>query len=762
MLEQVIGLLGNRDFKDAIVIQGVAGAGKSAFTLRLCVELRRLGLRPIRIRMRHLLLDGRTSLFEDMGQAIAQNSGDQAFDKIAKNPQPVAADFDVSKLFDETVGFGDAEICPHVVIFDGWDEISVSASEGFRKRIDDTLYKIRRQIIDHGRNCIRVILTGRPSLDVQEVGFLLGETPVLTIRPLRSDQVEEFADLLLDHYVKTRNGDRCALKTRVYNLIEQVKANDSASSAGAEREGILGLPLLALLAIWLTLNDTAAAEVVGGDRTALYRRLVDMTCKYGGSVEKVGSAARFEGNELRDLLRCTAATMTMLGTENISYPELEHRLRNAGLESRDEAVRSAMRDNPIASLMISFFFSVSTREHGCEFVHKSFREYLFAEAVVDGLKHIADRPRDVTPRSPYWKDFPEGDPRRSTVQNLAPLLAAQWISGEVARHLTTLVAWEIRRAAAYGASSRPLPDEIPPISLDDWRSIRDTMVDLWDWWAEGVHLRPQPYHHPDNSALTYGDPYAVRLVKMLAPIDLARDQLPEPVRMVTIDAHLGDALFRINCALHFRINEVSGWLDRPRLPAAGFLPKLLWEGAEPARPRKYQTLIRQGDQSWVAFAPSSPDQSSHFMEYYCNRINAAGWRPEAFFPRGVDMSGIDLTGASLVCPASDDDSDAPMIARFSRIAHAKFIQVYLGEDSDFSFSAAMGFSFVASVAGDVSFAGADLEDAEFELSFLETPNFEGASLKNARFQEATLGDFVREQLGGARLENARLLREKQP
>jgi hypothetical protein len=205
MLEQVIRLLGNRDFKDAIVIQGVAGAGKSAFTLRLCVELRRLGLRPVRIRMRHLLLDGRTSLFEDMAQAIAQNSGDQAFDRIAETAQPTAGDIDVGRLFDEMVAFGEAEICPHVVIFDGWDEISVSASEGFRKRIDDTLYKIRRQIIDHGRTCVRVVLTGRPSLDVQEVGFLLGETPVLTIRPLRGDQVEQFADALLDYYVETRS-----------------------------------------------------------------------------------------------------------------------------------------------------------------------------------------------------------------------------------------------------------------------------------------------------------------------------------------------------------------------------------------------------------------------------------------------------------------------------------------------------------------------------------------------------------------------------
>jgi hypothetical protein len=232
--------------------------------------------------------------------------------------------------------------------------------------------------------------------------------------------------------------------------------------------------------------------------------------------------------------------------------------------------------------------------------------------------------------------------------------------------------------------------------------------------------------------------------------------------MVTIDAHLGDALFRINCALHFRINEVTGWLERPDQPEAGLLPRLLWADAEASTPRRYQTLIRQGGKSWVAFAPSSPDQSSHFMEYYCNRINAAGWRPEASFPTGVDMSGIDLAGASLVCPATGDDADVPIIGRFSRIAHAKFFQVFLPADSDFSFSAAMGFSFVASVALDTSFAGADLENAEFELSFFESPNFEGASLKNAHFRDATLDGFVREQLGGARLESARLSSEKQP
>jgi len=334
MLEQVIKLLGDGQFNDAIVIQGVAGAGKSTFTLRLCVELRHLGLRPIRIRMRHLLLDGRRSLFEDMGQAIAQNSGDQAFDKMTDGQRPATSDFDVGGLFDESVPFGEAEICPYVVIFDGWDEISVSASEGFRKRIDDTLFKIRRQIIDNTRNRVRVVLTGRPSFDVQEVGFLLGQTPVLTIRPLLGDQVEQFAKRLLDYRIETGHGDRTVLQNRINNLLAQVKAS-AVPLALAERDGILGLPLLALLAIWLTLNDTA--EVVGSDRTALYRRLVDMTCKYGGNVQEVGFASRFVGNQLRALLRRTAAAMTMLGTENISYTELEHRLRTAGLENGDDA-----------------------------------------------------------------------------------------------------------------------------------------------------------------------------------------------------------------------------------------------------------------------------------------------------------------------------------------------------------------------------------------------------------------------------------------
>jgi hypothetical protein len=74
-------------------------------------------------------------------------------------------------------------IAPHVFIFDGWDEISVSSSEGFRIRIEKTLDAIRRQMLSSRTHRVRVILTGRPSEDVNEAKFLQRDTPVLTIRP---------------------------------------------------------------------------------------------------------------------------------------------------------------------------------------------------------------------------------------------------------------------------------------------------------------------------------------------------------------------------------------------------------------------------------------------------------------------------------------------------------------------------------------------------------------------------------------------------
>jgi hypothetical protein len=57
LLETVLALMGDSSFTEAIVIQGVAGSGKSSFTLKLCSTLEKEGLYPIRVRLRDLPLD---------------------------------------------------------------------------------------------------------------------------------------------------------------------------------------------------------------------------------------------------------------------------------------------------------------------------------------------------------------------------------------------------------------------------------------------------------------------------------------------------------------------------------------------------------------------------------------------------------------------------------------------------------------------------------------------------------------------------------
>jgi hypothetical protein len=189
LLEEVLNLIADNSFRDAIVIQGIAGSGKSAFTLYLCTQLRAHNLRPVRIRMRHLPIGSNMTLAEEFAEALSRNSGDQDFDSLMKpDPRPRREHFSFTHLFADSASFRGTEVRPHVLILDGWDEVSVSGSEGFRRQIEDLLRGICREIIERPGAPVRVILTGRPSLDVEESHFLRSGTPVLTIRPLVLDQ----------------------------------------------------------------------------------------------------------------------------------------------------------------------------------------------------------------------------------------------------------------------------------------------------------------------------------------------------------------------------------------------------------------------------------------------------------------------------------------------------------------------------------------------------------------------------------------------
>ena len=724
LLDTVVGLIRDPNFKDAIVVQGTAGAGKSAFTLQLCQALRELALRPIRVRMRDLSLDPRISLMEDVAHALTLNCGDEEFD-AAMGPCPPAADLDMLHILDEAVPFGGVTMSPYVLIFDGWDEISISASEGFRIRIEKTLDAVRRQVLSGHPHRVRVVLTGRPSDDVNEAKFLLDDTPVLTVRPFTRPQLKSFVDRLTEQRGLVLPNGALAPETsrRIGALLEQFDKDEK--DPGQRGQSILGLPLLALLAIWLVLNDENPPDDLVVERSSLYRRLVDLTTRYGGNVEPISLAApKITGDELRDLLQRTAAAMTLRGTEHIPYDELLLRLEASGLTDPETVVGRAVVESQMAKLMLSFFFNTGQREQGCEFIHKSFREYLFAEAIVAALKRNAALPGENRPRAAYWREFDDDDSRQTLADELALMLAPHWLQPEVWRHLAWLIAWEVGRTAATGAV-RQSDGESPPLRLHDWEVVRDRLVDLWDWWAEGVHMRPQPYRERGKSSVKFNARYALRLAEQIAPADLPRGNFPEPIRLTTLDAHLGDALLRLNCTLHFQINKATGWLDRPTLSGPE-LAEAIWGGAHcnPNEGRRYQTRIVQDERTWWAFAPSSPDGTNHYIEFYFCRINAAGWHPGDRFPFQIDFSGVDFHGAPLRGFVFGD-------------VHFEYARL---TEAELAASVFLDCVFTAALAQKADWTGTRIHNIERGNLPLESAN-----LKEANFDESLIVDAFPEE-----------------
>jgi hypothetical protein len=94
--------------------------------LKLSVVLLKLGFRPVRVRLKNLSQTG--TLWEDISQAI------QRVDE--SDPEPAGAAVpDVmlkGKVLDEPLPFRGTSISSHILIFDGWDEISRSASKTYK------------------------------------------------------------------------------------------------------------------------------------------------------------------------------------------------------------------------------------------------------------------------------------------------------------------------------------------------------------------------------------------------------------------------------------------------------------------------------------------------------------------------------------------------------------------------------------------------------------------------------------------------------
>jgi hypothetical protein len=477
LLETVMDLIAQPE-REPIIIQGVAGAGKSSFTLRLCQELRANYLRPIWVRVKDLDLTRHVEEALPSAIRLADERG---------RPAPAIARpddlFTGGNLFAER-GLGRFDkVSRYVLILDAWDEISVSG-EGFQQRVSRMLEQVRRTYLENRNPPLRVVMTGRPAREVTESTFLRDRTPILTIRPLSPGAVNKYigdiAEAVRERPVALESeqpdswpefdpakfGGVLERYQKAFAGQSSEKPGEAAPPFGRSESGalaVLGLPLLAYLTIRLISEWQGDPGELVGNPTTLYRSLVDLTCEKAGKAEyaedergEIGGQHRVAGDRLRRLLQQTAAAMSVFGQDIISYDELKARLGLEGMDLERE-VDEGTRERTLSSLMISFYFKGGYEHLGCEFLHKSFREYLFAEAIIATLKQYGrdsdEQAGALGRRNEYWRDFPPDDLRHRLSRRLSELLAPQWLTHEVSRHVERLIEWEISRWYGDAAQS---------------------------------------------------------------------------------------------------------------------------------------------------------------------------------------------------------------------------------------------------------------------------------------------------------------------
>ncbi|HEX5081774.1 MAG TPA: hypothetical protein VFY40_07005 [Blastocatellia bacterium] len=191
LLDTVMGFITDRKFRGPVVIQGAAGAGKSAFSLRLCAELWEKGFHPLRVPIKRLNLS--SSLIDNLNEAIELMDEDSLADLPIARPKDLLLGGDIFK----TPYGGDHSLCRYVLILDGWDELDLSVSRPFRDKVGEMLREALRDLLWASITpAIRVILTRSPLPDEVDSEFLAEWTPVLTMRPIRPQHLREFAERL--------------------------------------------------------------------------------------------------------------------------------------------------------------------------------------------------------------------------------------------------------------------------------------------------------------------------------------------------------------------------------------------------------------------------------------------------------------------------------------------------------------------------------------------------------------------------------------
>ena len=743
LLDTVMNTLADPNFNELITVQAGPGAGKSAFTLRLAHELMQQGLQPILVRFRDLRLNNFSNVAELLDDAIRIGFTDD------DSPHP-ETDIISQKLHQSHL-LGKAKISKIVIILDGWDEVSLSGNESYSAQLTSALPKIREYFTDNRTSKIRLILTGRPSTEASDSGLLKKSTPVLTIRPVRPEQLREFANRTAERLKiasalqqgevtdKQETGEHpnSELWQLDQNQLEPVfKHYEQWFSGRREASGnstgdFLGNPLLAYLSFRVLAETDQSPETLISNPTALYQELLNITIKNAGKGqdESLEDTVQRGGKSLRTVLQEVAVTISILRSESVSFEELKARFGDSDLPIRRDLLvnwhEQADASTALQELVVNYYFKGGNTHLGCEFLHKSFREYLFAEAIYSALLDAAEGYEGVfTPQKSYhyWEDFPLGSSEYKLSRRLGYLLAPQSLSNEVRTHLFWLI------DAAIAADPQK------------WQWLRGIMLTIYAWWAEGVLLRQQPTGSRAGPA--WQESYVNKLFLQVIPF--ASQKPPAPVRACVYDAHLGIALLQISARIFSGLLEISADESRPEGRDLAYIVNS--EKGSRLRPFGVDftgAIVARFDSAgwWV---------SSGLWGMYLGFVSLEKSNLSQTYMIGTDLRGADLTGAYL--RGAD--------LRGAYLRGADLTRAVLGRAdllcADLTGADLTEANLKEAELGGADLAGADLTGADLREADLAGADLAGANLAGADLAGADLAgaDLTGADLTGAGLTNA--------
>lgn len=697
--------------KRVVTVRGPGGAGKSVFTRQLFAELLRMGLQPIRVRMQDIDLSRQLGgagppVLERLGMAAVTEFNSANEDsmleyeglltgRIFTRGRKLRLSLQANSQFEATLS-------PFVLILDAWDEIGLVDDAKFQETLCEFLNALNAEVFAAGSKMARIVLTGRPTAALLSMDQRLidDSTPVFTLRPLDPEALKGY----FRAFARFRNNahpgnDEPALPmcdpklfvdllNRYEGFWRSDKENDPVE--------ILGLPLFAYLAIRTitqklhdSLDSSVGANSVFEDQTTLLRDLIHQTCVQAGkhySTDEVRDnpdSLHIRGPELRRMLQQTACVTSVHDQSGvISVDDWERRIELLTGSPPVVFGRSEQGNALASALLVSYLFNPQVPGRGgIEFIHKTLREYLFAEAFVEGLKTYgkSHEEEDELKIDNLAFDFEPACRLFELSRMLMRFLANHSLTPAMWQHFNELLRQEVLRARS---SDRPVSldaaalaaCELPDSTLSAWEVVREDLALVWGWWANDNPLR-----------VTGGGRPAKALDSLAEWIGLRGSPIPQSLQ--SAQSLLGYGLLRSCVLVHAALLPRGGALSFEKISES------------------LQTAVEIGGNEFDPalsrlFRPDGVPGS-------VKRVASISNEGAPLVLRRADLRGADLERANL------QEADL----RRARLRKAKLRQAKLGSSR---------------------LQHADLREAHLELADLTKAHLERANLRKAHMDMAIL------------------------